>query len=82
MLTSLNSNATDIDQALYLQEETEHSSESSFNQPVESNDALDDDLSDFDWNQVKHEETAADSEELEEREMEDLLGDFLAHMNK
>jgi len=82
LLSSLNSNATDIDQALYLQEEKEQSSEPQFTDTVQTKDPLDDDLSEFDWNQVKHEDKAADPEELEEREMEDLLGDFLAHMNK
>jgi hypothetical protein len=81
LLTSLNSNATDIDEALYLQDETEKR-EQQFSDVIPSTDPLDDDLSDFDWQEVQREEDNSDPEELEEKEMEDLLGDFLAHMNK
>ncbi|MFG6497320.1 hypothetical protein P8610_18295 [Fictibacillus sp. UD] len=90
LLAALNSNSTDIDQALYLQEE-QANDESSLDryqdipaEPASSTDDFDDDdLSQFDWDTAKRD---ADEEKEEpqspEQEMEDLLGDFLAHMNK
>ncbi len=97
LLASLNSNSVDIDEALYLQEEelfpaqphfveadnieeTAAASEAS-SSPSEYND-IEDDLSAFDWETAKRdlpiEEDKADSEE----DVEDLLGGFLANMNK
>lgn len=89
LLAALNSNATDIDQALYLQEDVEREENSldQYENPVETErsaeDLDDDDLSQFDWNSAKRDEPEEKEEtESPEQEMEDLLGDFLAHMNK
>lgn len=90
LLTALNSNSTDIDQALYLQEE-QTNDEASLDRyhdiPAEpassTNDFDDDDLSQFDWDSAKRDEDVEKEEsQSPEQEMEDLLGDFLAHMNK
>ncbi|GAE34487.1 hypothetical protein [Halalkalibacter akibai] len=96
VLAALNSNSFNIDEALYLQEnqdlETEEV-ESDYTEDVEDifeeeiiskPKVSDDDLMNFDWGKVKdevastREEEEADSEE----DGEDLLGDFLAQMNK
>jgi hypothetical protein len=90
ILAALNSNSTDIDQALYLQEEQKNDEVSLENfhdipsdEQTNQTDHLDDDLSQFDWNTAKREEEDVKEEPLSpEQEMEDLLGDFLAHMNK
>jgi hypothetical protein len=90
LLAALNSNSTDIDQALYLQEEqptAKASLENDHDMPQEpsssSEDFDDDDLIQFDWESAKREEEDAIEEPPSaEQEMEDLLGDFLAHMNK
>ena len=99
ILASLNSNALDIDQALYLQAEpienikdelntstnTNISTEPEENQQEILADELEDDLMNFDWEQVKHEHAATeeDSEEnVENESLDDLLGDFLSRMNK
>lgn len=89
LLAALNSNATDIDQALYLQEDVQREEDSldQYENPVEtehtSDDFDDDDLSQFDWNSAKRDEPEEKEEtQSPEQEMEDLLGDFLAHMNK
>ena len=99
ILASLNSNALDIDQALYLQTEptenvkdelnistkTNISTEQEGNQQEILADELEDDLMNFDWEQVKHEHAATeeDSEEnVETESLDDLLGDFLSRMNK
>jgi hypothetical protein len=90
LLAALNSNSTDIDQALYLQEEqptAKASLENDHDIPQEptssSEDFDDDDLIQFDWESAKREEEDAIEEPPSaEQEMEDLLGDFLAHMNK
>lgn len=99
ILASLNSNALDIDQALYLQTEptetvkddlntspnTNISTEPEENQQEILADELEDDLMNFDWEQVKHEHasTEEDSEEnVETESLDDLLGDFLSRMNK
>ncbi|WP_223703051.1 hypothetical protein [Sutcliffiella deserti] len=91
LLAAMNSNSVDIDQALYLQEEERQS-------PVQPKEEFlaevqetpvkehisDDDLDSFDWNTALQEH-AAGEEEKKEPEVEDvdkLLGDFLAHMNK
>lgn len=95
ILATLNSNALDIDQALYLQERP---AEALFvDEPVkdipiqpESQedvseavlDDFDDDLMDFDWEKAKQEQAPAEEEaESEEEDAEDLLGGFLAKMN-
>lgn len=89
ILASLNSNALEIDDALYLQEEAaaiqeeqprvEHSEEK--NLIEERNNHLEvDDLDDLDWNQIKVDEATHALEE--EKSEEDPLADFLAQMNK
>ncbi len=93
LLASLNSNAVDMDQALYLQETpmtTVASSNEQQNLPKEKSIESDaqqeneDDLEHFDWEmaikQDRNEEDASLANE--EEDIEDLLGDFLAHMNK
>ncbi|SES25240.1 hypothetical protein [Psychrobacillus sp. OK032] len=99
ILASLNSNALDIDQALYLQTEPTENVKDELNTSTDTNisteqeenqqeilaDELEDDLMNFDWEQVKHEQTSAeeDSEEnVETESLDDLLGDFLSRMNK
>lgn len=97
ILASLNSNALDIDQALYLQAEpiekevdslstdTNSLAESEGSQSELPIDELEDDLMNFDWEQAKEEQTTTeeDSKQHEETEsLDDLLGDFLARMNK
>lgn len=89
ILAALNSNSTDIDQALYLQEEQQNnevSLENFHDIPSEQTNHTDhfddDDLSQFDWNTAKREEDVKEEPLSQEQEMEDLLGDFLAHMNK
>ena len=77
LFASLNSNAIDVDAALYLQEETSADVEEPFllpEQPVYS--VVDDDLDNFDWEQV------AEIPDVPVEEDEDPLGDFLAQMNK
>lgn len=86
LLASLNSNATDINQALYLQEMPDHEPEvqsEQLNQPLENvfNDS-DDDLSDFDWDKARQESTYENDESEKEESIDDLLGEFLSHMNK
>jgi hypothetical protein len=90
LFASLNSNALEIDEALYLQEEAAVSREFNWDaldsSPSSSEEeAEDDDLNDFDWETAKREETSfiQKEDEVEEvEEIEDLLGDFLAQMNK
>jgi hypothetical protein len=94
LLVSLNSNSLDIDEALYLQEEEipelliEGNTEVVVSQDLERplNDTLldhDDDLSNFDWENVKHEEVEEkDNSIFEEMDIDDILGDFLSAMNK
>jgi hypothetical protein len=97
LLASLNSKSTDIDEALYLQEQKEREQKPAYQAdaplysppeqeeeedvPVFTADA-DDDLDDIDWSSVQLEDRSAEDEVQEEESMEDLLGDFLAHMNK
>lgn len=89
LLAALNSNSTDIDQALYLQEdenEEDVTLDVYDDAPVNldtMDDFDDDDLSQFDWDNAKRDEEEPKEEPKDpEKEMEDLLGDFLAHMNK
>ncbi|GIN91576.1 hypothetical protein J6TS1_15360 [Siminovitchia terrae] len=88
ILASLNSNALEIDDALYLQEEaatieehggTEYPEEDQFT--VSSSHPSDvDDLDDLDWGQIKMDEETQDAEKAELED--DPLADFLAQMNK
>lgn len=77
LFASLNSNAIEVDDALYLQEESEVEVEQISNHSF-SGDATDDDLDNFDWQAVKRTENPS----IEEVEDQDPLGDFLAQMNK
>ena len=87
ILASLNSNALDIDEALYLQE-VENASDFAIEEPDEPtivpeanvSKNIEDDLMNFDWDTVRQEQASTSEEELEEDD--DLLGDFLASMNK
>ncbi|UXH43010.1 ribosomal L1 domain-containing protein [Rossellomorea vietnamensis] len=94
LLASLSSNSLDIDEALYLQEESAASHDTgrewSLDQvmddsPEEAVDersySTDEELDNFDWDSaMKPQETV--NEDLKEESMDDLLGDFLAQMNK
>jgi hypothetical protein len=93
LLASLNSNALDINEALYLQEEAVPVVQ---NDPIfdvkdhdKTNETFDDqfedDLSEFNWEVAKQQSTEATAEEedsTEEINVDDLLGDFLSSMNK
>jgi hypothetical protein len=91
LLASLNSKSVDIDEALYLQEEVfpekpEISSYPDNDSAVEEIAAsidlsdMDDDLDEFDWETAK---PLIQEEKVEEEpDLDDLLGGFLASMNK
>lgn len=90
LLASLNSRSSDIDEALYLQEEprpavNEYDSAAvALEEDQVSEDDLtdiEDDLLDFDWDKAKQEQQEETEEESEE-DLDTLLGGFLAHMNK
>jgi hypothetical protein len=72
LFASINSNALEVDDALYLQEETAATVEPEINDFRD----IDDDLDSFDWTQVTKSEPIPVEEEI------DPLGDFLAQMNK
>lgn len=88
ILAAMNSNSTDIDQALYLQEDIParyDEQEASIQEeaaPIDLNG--DDDLDSFDWDKALQEQASSEEEpeELEVEDVDKLLGDFLAHMNK
>jgi hypothetical protein len=102
LLASLNSNALDINDALYLQENNDNSKriventedikppvQKKAEEPIESisttEEDVDDDLDSFDWEMVKKEVASTSEEDKtsdEVEEEEDLLGGFLAQMNK
>ncbi|MFD1705196.1 hypothetical protein ACFSCZ_00330 [Siminovitchia sediminis] len=84
ILTTLNSNALDVDEALYLQEEAaaiqnEHlggrTESPAYESPVN-----DSDIDNLDWNEINMGEKSQTSEE--EAFDEDPLADFLEQMNK
>jgi hypothetical protein len=91
LLASLNSKSTEIDEALYLQEEemdlpTVIASEDS---PVieetastNENDSMDDDLDSFVWESIEQADKPEEEIEEKEEDLDDILGDFLAKMNK
>jgi hypothetical protein len=97
LLASLNSNSIDIDEALYLQEEvfpgklsgTAADLASNASPPYqdeaafadESND-FDEDLREFAWEGVKEQSAASEESNEGELDADDLLGGFLASMNK
>ncbi|KON86022.1 hypothetical protein AF332_03795 [Sporosarcina globispora] len=93
LLASLNSRSSDIDEALYLQEEPRRvvnqydSAAAALEEDglAEADLDIEDDLLDFDWEKAKQEqqENAEDNtEEESEEDLDTLLGGFLAHMNK
>ncbi|WP_078593363.1 hypothetical protein [Evansella clarkii] len=96
VLASLNSNALSIEEALYLQEdEAGEAAEDHHAAPLRNTeenvlspqltrvDKIDEDLENFDWNKVREEQAATSDNEAEKEESsDDLLGDFLAQMNK
>ncbi|MCS0670667.1 hypothetical protein [Cytobacillus firmus] len=94
LLASLNSRSSDIDEALYLQEEPRHSvsqydSAAAALEEDELSEAeltdIEDDLLDFDWDKAKQEQeenAEGHTEEESEEDLDTLLGGFLAHMNK
>ncbi|MFF2877438.1 hypothetical protein ACFVR2_14055 [Gottfriedia sp. NPDC057991] len=97
LITSLNSNSLAIEEALYLQEEMNelepelepvHSEIRTSERNVTNLDNrgkiadLDDDLENFNWEVASKSEISAAKEEIEEEDMDSLLGDFLAQMNK
>ncbi|MEL3972149.1 hypothetical protein AAEO50_07650 [Rossellomorea oryzaecorticis] len=98
LLASLSSSALDIDEALYLQEETAAGKDSDSkrewsidsvidDQPEEPEveerkHSTDEDLDDFDWESAMKSQDGEEKEEPKEESMEDLLGDFLSQMNK
>jgi hypothetical protein len=92
LLASLNSSSLDINEALYLQEEA---SAEEIPTEIEQEEILqatelepfEDDLESFDWDQAKQSQSDRQEDEKEESEngeddLESLLGDFLAEMNK
>jgi hypothetical protein len=101
LLASLNSSALEIEDALYLQEETAYGRDTEMDwdsinpysrtgklnkreeseMQLENNDQ-EDDLDNFDWEKVKQVQPSPVEEEEKEEDMDNLLGDFLAQMNK
>jgi len=87
LLASLNSNALDISEALYLQEDSnldEH-----FIEPIpeiavsKELEASEDDLDAFSWESISQEEPeTTDEDQDHENDLDSLLGDFLSKMNK
>lgn len=95
LLASLNSNSLDIDEALYLQEEEfpvfslEKEEPDENEQPISTDfisdieDEDEDDLNSFDWETAKQKKPLIVEEETHAHDdVEDLLGGFLANMNK
>lgn len=93
LLASLNSKSTEIDEALYLQEEEiilPPAAEIEDSPVIEETastaenglDPLDDDLDSFVWESIKQTETSDEESEESDEDLDDLLGDFLAKMNK
>ncbi|MBT2692233.1 hypothetical protein [Bacillus sp. ISL-55] len=91
LLASLNSKSTEIDEALYLQEEemdlppvnaAEDSSVMEETASTTENDSVDDDLDSFVWESIEQADKPKEETEEKEEDLDDLLGDFLAKMNK
>jgi hypothetical protein len=91
LLAALNSKATDIDQALYLQEEEpmadfelDERSDEPVNQTIENLNDIEDDLANFSWDSAKSQPNfeGEKKEEEEEDDLDSLLGGFLEQMNK
>ncbi|WP_404330547.1 hypothetical protein [Mesobacillus maritimus] len=88
ILATLNSKALDIDEALYLQEEFQEeqvpAEVEEVSKTVETKpDTFEDDLMDFDWESALQEQASSvDESNQEDEDADDLLGGFLANMNK
>ncbi|WP_078378517.1 hypothetical protein [Sutcliffiella halmapala] len=91
LLAAMNSNSVDIDEALYLQEDipstpapAQPADQAILEEESQVEPFDDDDLDSFDWNKAVQEQasTEEEPEELEAEDVDKLLGDFLAHMNK
>src|SRR5690606_10661457 len=95
LLASLNSSSLDIDEALYLQEEIdmgvppieevnmETPSPSSEKTPsADDLNPSDDDIDSFVLEKVNEDDSANTEEDDSEEDLDSLLGDFLAEMNK
>jgi hypothetical protein len=89
ILATLNSKSLDIDEALYLQEEFQEESKAAKVEEVSNTvetkpDTLEDDLMDFDWESALQEQASSvdESNQDDEEDADDLLGGFLANMNK
>jgi hypothetical protein len=85
LLASLNSSSLDIDEALFLQERSSSPSVQIENQieiSSEKQDELDLELDNFDWSDGGEVKNDPRDEEEKEESLDDLLGDFLAQMNK
>ncbi|MDQ0244957.1 hypothetical protein J2S09_002528 [Bacillus fengqiuensis] len=99
IFASLNSHALEIEDALYLQEETAAGKDfeidwGSVNAQRQTGNKKadtelhptsidqDDDLDNFDWEMAKESQPFVIEDEEEEEGLDDLLGDFLAQMNK
>jgi hypothetical protein len=96
VLASLNSNALDINDALYLLEnetinrkkeqstlDLEFNNQKVIDEPKQPPmNSLEDDLMNFDWDEEHFSSVKEDQEVHEEEDIDDLLGGFLAHMNK
>lgn len=86
ILAAMNSNSTDIDQALYLQGESMYTDDSSPSEKLEASSPIsevEDDLEAIDWDAALQEQASTEEkEELEVEDVDKLLGDFLSHMNK
>ncbi|MEW9053483.1 MAG: hypothetical protein AB2392_20150 [Neobacillus sp.] len=96
LLAHLNSNRLDLDEALYLQEEVfpEEAVVPSFEDSrvqemvaevaaAADQNSFEDDLDSFDWDMARdRESTGIEDSKEEELDADDLLGGFLANMNK
>ncbi|WNS75375.1 hypothetical protein RRV45_21320 [Bacillus sp. DTU_2020_1000418_1_SI_GHA_SEK_038] len=93
LLASMNSKSVDINEALYLQEgpeisnvDEEKANLSTYEQESAAalEEAMDDDLMAFDWETAKENQEPDRVDETPETDfdLDDLLGDFLAKMNK
>ncbi|MYL50851.1 hypothetical protein GLV98_15255 [Halobacillus litoralis] len=94
LLASLNSNAYNIDDALYLQEEAATEEEAPIPTIIESEKEKavmpetpldvdgDDDLDDLDLDNLQADFQEQREEDVQEEDDDDLLGDFLSRMNK
>lgn len=88
LLASLNSNALDISDALYLQEGNSDLDEHFIDPAPEiavskELEASEDDLDAFSWESISQEEPeTTDEDQDHENDLDSLLGDFLSKMNK